>query len=113
MYGLTLGDIGTLLKFEIWEDDSCHRVDLSNALTATLYVQFPDGVTTQAHDCIFSASTPCEIGIVNYITVLGDFPLTGTYRLEVSIAFTTGQLFNSEVISLRVGGNIIPPLITS
>lgn len=105
MYDLIAGDTGTLFSFTIFETDGQTIIDLTHATDAILFVKFPDGITVQCHPC--SIATPGTLGLVTYINDEGDFPYPGTYLLQVRLKFGS-QVFNSRLITFRVGNVIIP-----
>lgn len=108
MDDMILGSIGTTLNMQIYETDGHTPIALATATKGTLIVRFPDGITTQFHNCtIVVSSTPGVNDYVMYVTQSGDFPTVGTYLLEVQVIFPTGA-YNSELLTIRVGDSIIP-----
>jgi len=104
---LIVGGSGTTINSYIYETDGETHIDLSTATAATLIVEFPDGETVDFHTgTIVLASTPGWHDYVSYTTVAGDFPIVGTYILEMQVLFPTG-VYNSNLISFRVGDSLI------
>jgi hypothetical protein len=84
------GDIGTKLLVTITDDGVV--VDLSDAISLSLFIKKPDGTVLNRVATLNSDGTD---GKIKYITVSGDLDVAGVYKLQAKVALSSGSFYSS------------------
>jgi hypothetical protein len=84
------GDLGTKLLVTITDDGVV--VDLSDAISLSLFIKKPDGTVLNRVATLNSDGTD---GKIKYITVSGDLDVAGVYKLQAKVALSSGSFYSS------------------
>lgn len=94
------GDVGTKILVTITDDGAA--VDLSDAISLSLFIKKPDGAVLNRVATLNSDGTD---GKIKYITISGDLDVAGVYKLQARIALPAGSFYSSST-NFKVHCNI-------
>jgi len=102
IYEIHVGDIGTV--FEINLKDCEDIVDISTAITKEIVFKKPDvDKTVVIKDAVFK--TDGTDGIIQYITILDDLDIKGTWYIQAIVQLPTGN-WSSDISKFKVYSNL-------
>ena len=95
-----VGDIKTVLRTTITEDDDITPEDLSSLEEKEYYIQKPNRTSILIEGVTFE--TDGKDGVILYETVEGDHDQDGNHRIQLRALYPDGGLFRSESRSYEV-----------
>jgi len=90
------GDIGTEIRVDIQED-------LTEAVLTRLKVRKPDGTEAEWEPSV-TENEDGLLSVLRYITVLGDIPIRGVYKIQPYVEFNVWK-GSGESVRLDVAGS--------
>ena len=95
-----IGDIGTSFEMILKECDSI--VDLTGAVTKEIIFRKPDkSIVTKTAEF----KTNGTDGVIQYITILDDLDLKGTWNIQARVTLPTG-IWSSDISKFKVHANL-------
>lgn len=102
-----IGDVGTIFRVELYDEELKQVVDVSAATVLSLHFLKPDGkggVTKVPKTAVLSSGG--VDGLIEYIGVAGFLDTPGNWRIQAEITFAGGNKWNAEVGKFIVHENI-------
>lgn len=84
------GDIGTKLLITVTDDGQV--VDISSAISLSIFIKKPDGTILTR---VGSLETDGTDGKMYYITVSGDLDKAGSYKIQGQVVLPSGSYYTS------------------
>jgi len=84
------GDIGTKLLITVTDDGQV--VDISSAISLSIFIRKPDGTILTRVGVLETDGTD---GKMYYITVSGDLDKAGSYKIQGQVFLTSGSYYTS------------------
>jgi hypothetical protein len=88
-----VGDVGTIIRLTITEDDGTTAVDVSSATTKTFY--FEKGDRSRVSKTA-EFNTDGSDGKLKYTTVAGDIDKTGTWQVQAYVEIGTAKYYSTK-----------------
>jgi hypothetical protein len=99
-----VGDVGTIFRITIVENNSVTPVNVSGATVKTIHFQKGDG-TRVSKTAVFY--TDGSDGIIQYVGIAADVDVAGTWQMQGYVEMPSGK-FYSEIATFKVRNNISP-----
>lgn len=87
------GDVGTIIRLTITEDDDTTAVDVSGATVKTFYFRKPDGEKTDVDAEFDSDGTD---GKLKYTTVAGDIDTVGRWQVQAYVEIGSAKYYSTK-----------------
>lgn len=87
------GDVGTIIRLTITEDDKVTPVDVSGATTKTFYFLKPDG---EKADVDAEFNTTGADGKLKYTTVAGVIDTVGRWQVQAYVEIGTAKYYSTK-----------------
>jgi hypothetical protein len=97
-------DIGVTFTFT--STDGTNAVDISTMDTKEIIITAPAG--THAHKSL-DFVTDGTNGASDFVTLVTDFPVAGSYQLQGNFIDADGNKFHSNIITINVYANLVEP----
>lgn len=101
MTTIKIGDVGTLFKATILDEDGA-VVDISSATTLEMIFKKPNDTSSTVAASLFTDGTD---GIMSYPTVDGDLDIAGKWKIQCFAELDTGE-WHSSILNFDVGCNL-------
>jgi len=88
-----VGDVGTIIRLTITEDDGSTAIDVSTATTKKFYFQKRDG-TKLAVDAEFN--TTGADGKLKYTTVAGNIDVVGVWQVQAYVEIGAAKYYSTK-----------------
>lgn len=88
-----VGDVGTIIRLTITEDDSVTAVDVSAATTKTFYFLKTDG-TKKSVAATFN--TDGTDGKLKYTTIAGDIDTSGRWQVQAYVEIGAAKYYSTK-----------------
>lgn len=85
-----VGDIGTILRVTITDDDTA--VDISTATTKTIFLKKPDDTKLTKTAVFYSDGSD---GIIQYVTIDGDLDAAGWWKIQAYVKMGTNEWYTN------------------
>lgn len=97
-----VGDVGTIIRLTITEDDGITAVDVSAAIVKKYFFAKPDG--TKINKTVEFDSDGKD-GKLKYTTVSGDMDMSGEWLVQAYVEIDTAKYYSSKT-AFAVHGNL-------
>jgi len=87
-----VGDIGITFRVST-------SLDLTTASVTKLKVGQPSGTAVEWTATVYGAATD---GVLQYVSVDGDFPAAGFYKVQAYVELNSGEKFYGETVNFTV-----------
>jgi hypothetical protein len=88
-----VGDVGTIFRLTITEDDDTTAVDVSGASVKTFYFKKPDG-TKLTKTAAFN--TDGKDGKLAYTAIATDISIAGTWQVQAYVEIGAAKYYSSK-----------------
>jgi hypothetical protein len=87
------GDVGTIIRLTITEDDDTTAVDVSGATVKTFYFLKPTGTKINKTAVFNSDGTD---GKLKYTTIAGDIDTTGRWQVQAYVEIGAAKYYSTK-----------------
>jgi len=87
------GDVGTIIRLTITEDDDTTAIDVSGASVKTFYFLKPDG-TKENVDAEFDSDG--TDGKLKYTTIASDIDTTGSWQIQAYVEIGAAKYYSTK-----------------
>ena len=87
------GDVGTIIRLTITEDDDTTAIDVSGASVKTFYFLKPDG-TKENVDAEFDSDG--TDGKLKYTTIAGDIDTVGRWQVQAYVEIGAAKYYSAK-----------------
>jgi len=88
-----VGDVGTIIRLTVTEQDKVTPIDVSTATTKTFYFRKPDG-TKINKTAVFN--TDGVDGKLKYVTVEGDIDMARTWQVQAYVEIGAAKYYSAK-----------------